>query len=93
MCIKLLNLPFNKLCLAIEIHLNLTFMLIIVCFVSFDALLPSQQQWSCQEVASMLWDFYPTLGCHDTQNVLHKYNHPTKPVRHMLIMIRKTNLI
>ena len=24
---------------------------------------------------------YPTLGFHDTQNVLHKYNHPTKPIR------------
>ena len=28
-----------------------------------------------------LWDFYPTLGCHDTQNVLYKYNHPSKPIR------------
>ena len=27
----------------------------------------------------ILWDFYPT--CHDTQNVLHKYNHPSKPIR------------
>ena len=24
-------------------------------------------------------DFYPTLGCLDTQNVLHKYHHPSKP--------------
>ena len=25
---------------------------------------------------------YPTLGCHDTQNVLrHKYNRQTKPIR------------
>ena len=23
----------------------------------------------------------PTLGCYDTQNALHKYNHPTKPIR------------
>ena len=30
---------------------------------------------------SILWDVYPTLGCHDTQNVLHKCNHPTKPIR------------
>ena len=22
------------------------------------------------DVASTLWDFYPTLGCHDTQNAL-----------------------
>ena len=22
------------------------------------------------DVASVLWDFFPTLGCHDTQNVL-----------------------
>ena len=46
-------------------------------FVCINALRPSQQQWSCQDVASILWDF----GCHDTQNVLHKYNHPTKPIR------------
>ena len=36
---------------------------------------------SCQDVASILWGFYPTLGCHDTQNALHKYNHPTEPIR------------
>ena len=35
---------------------------------------------SCRDVASILWDFYPTLGCHGTQNVLHKCNHPTKPI-------------
>ena len=30
-----------------------------------------------------LWDFYPTLGCHGTQNMLRKYmyNHPTKSIR------------
>ena len=50
-------------------------------FLLVGALHPSQQQWSCRDVASILWDFYPTLGCHDTQNVLHKYNHPTKPIR------------
>ena len=26
-----------------------------------DALRPSQQQWSCWDVASILWDFYPTF--------------------------------
>ena len=31
------------------------------------------------DVTSILWDFYPTLGCHDTQNVLHKDKYPTKP--------------
>ena len=31
--------------------------------------------------AGTLPPFYGTLpGCHDTQNVLHKYNHPTKPI-------------
>ena len=50
-------------------------------FVLIDTLRPSQQLWSCRDVASILWDFYPTLGCHDTQNALHKYNHPTKPIR------------
>ena len=25
--------------------------------------------------------FYGTLGYNDTQNLLHKYNHPTKPIR------------
>ena len=33
------------------------------------------------DTASILWDFYTTLGCHDTQNVLHKNNHPFKPIR------------
>ena len=42
---------------------------------------PNQQQWSCRDVASILWDFYPKLGCHDTQNVLQKYNHPNKSIR------------
>ena len=42
-------------------------------FVWIDVLRPSQPHWSFHEVASVLWDFYPTLGCHDTQNVLHKY--------------------
>ena len=32
-------------------------------------------------LASILWDFYPTLGCHDFQNVLRKYNLPTKPIK------------
>ena len=31
---------------------------------------------------------YPILGCHDTQNVLHKYNHLTKPIR-IVCMNRK----
>ena len=31
------------------------------------------------DIASILWDFFATLGCHDTQNVHHKYNHPRKP--------------
>ena len=30
---------------------------------------------------SILWDLYPKLGCHGTQNVLRKYNHPTKQIR------------
>ena len=46
-----------------------------------DALGPSQEQWSCRDVASILWDFYPTLECHDTQNVLHINNLLTKPIR------------
>ena len=29
-----------------------------------DALRHSQQLWSCREVASVLWDFQPTLGWH-----------------------------
>ena len=49
--------------------------------ISFGALRSSQQQWSFRDVASILWDFYPTLGCQDTQNALRKYNHPTKPIR------------
>ena len=36
-------------------------------FVLIDALHSSQQQWSCRDVASILWDFYPTLGCHDIE--------------------------
>ena len=36
-------------------------------FVWIDALRPIQQLWSCQD---FLWDVYPTLGCHDTQNML-----------------------
>ena len=24
----------------------------------------------CWDLASILWEFYPTLGCHDIQNVL-----------------------
>ena len=32
-------------------------------------------------MASNLWDLDLTLGYHDTQNVLHKYNHPAKPIR------------
>ena len=52
-------------------------------FLLIDALCSSQQQWSCQDVASILWDFYPALECHDTQNVLHEYNHPIKPLRRM----------
>ena len=35
-----------------------------------DVLRPSQQQWSYRDVASIFWDFNPTLGCHDTQNVI-----------------------
>ena len=26
--------------------------------------------WSCRNVTAILWDFYPKLGCHDTQKVL-----------------------
>ena len=28
-----------------------------------------------------LFGCYPTLVCHDTQNVLHRYNQPSKPIR------------
>ena len=42
-------------------------------FVLIDALRPSQQLWSCRNVASILWECYPTLGCHV------KNNHPSKP--------------
>ena len=35
-------------------------------FVKIDVVLPSQQQWPCRDVASILLDFCQTLGCHDT---------------------------
>ena len=54
---------------------------VYVCLFVIDALRHSQLQRSCRDVTSILWDFYPKLGCHDTQNVLHKYIHPTKPIR------------
>ena len=56
-------------------------LIINVSLFEIDALRPSQQQWSCRDVASILWDMYPPLGCHDTQNALLKYNHPTKRIR------------
>ena len=49
-----------------------------ICFVCFC---PSQQLWSCWDIASILWDFYPTLGCHDSQYVLLKYSHVSKQLR------------
>ena len=62
------------------ISLNLFYSIFSVHMVS--QLMPhSQQQWSCRDVHSILWDFYSTLGCHDTQNVLHKYNHPSDPTK------------
>ena len=67
--------PYTKFILAIK-TLSVDFF-----FKLINALRPSQQQWSSRDVASILWDLYPTLGCHDTQNALHKYNHPTKPIR------------
>ena len=38
-------------------------------FACIDALRPSQQQWSCQDIASILWDFYQTLGCNDHTDI------------------------
>ena len=35
--------------------------LFVELLVRIDALRPSQQQWSCRDVASILLDFYPTL--------------------------------
>ena len=45
----------------------MTSIVLFCLFVLINALCPSQQQWSCRDIASILWDFYPTLGCHDTQ--------------------------
>ena len=42
-------------------------------------------------VALMSWDFYPILGCHDTQNVLHKYNNPSKPKLLLLLCMDGLN--
>ena len=65
----------------------------ICLFVCIDALRPSQQQWSCRDVAAILWDFYQTLGCHDTQNMLHEYNYPINPMVVRLSLMRKTIII
>ena len=43
---------------------------------------PVNSNGHVRDVASILVvDFYPTLGWHGTQNVLHIYNYPTKPIR------------
>ena len=42
-------------------------------------------------VALMSWDFYPILGCHDTKNVLHKYNNPSKPKLLLLLCMDGLN--
>ena len=39
-----------------------------------------------------LWDFYPKLGCHDTQNGLHKYNHTAKPIKLMAGLTKKVQV-
>ena len=66
---------------AISVYQNQAKALYVHLFVWSDALRPSQHQWSCRDDAPLLWDIYPILGWHDTQNRLHKYNHPTKPIR------------
>ena len=53
---------------------------LIYCKISlFVALHPSQQLWSCRGVASISWDFYLTLGCHDMTNCARKYIRKTYP--------------
>ena len=50
-------------------------------FVCLELMLrPSQQLWSCRDVVSILWDFYPKLGRHEFKKKCSKYNHPTKPI-------------
>ena len=61
--------------------------------IGIGALRPSQQQWSCRDVASILWDFYSTSRCHDTQNVLHKYNHPTESIRLIIDGLTKPHFL
>ena len=43
---------------------------LLILFVWFIVLRPNQQLWSRWHIASILWDFYPTFGCHDLRNVL-----------------------
>ena len=38
-------------------------------FVCFVALRPSQPILQCRDITSILYDFYPTLGCYDIRNI------------------------
>ena len=57
------------------------------CLINFELMLYVSVNSKCH--VGMLPLFYvtftQTLGCHDTQNVLHKCNHPTKPIRLFLV--------
>ena len=57
---------YNVLSLLVEYNL-------LCLFVWIDALCPNQQQWSCQDAASILWDVM-------ISNKYLKYNHPSKPI-------------
>ena len=35
---------------------------------SLDTIRSSQQLWSCRDDASVLWNFYPKLGCYDIKS-------------------------
>ena len=55
---------------------------LFVCLFKLMPYVPVNSNGHVRDVASILVvDFYPTLGWHSTQNVLHIYNYPTKPIR------------
>ena len=60
--------------------LSLNLCLFVYLFVWLDALRSSQRNSNVHVGAlpTFYWILYPVLGCHYTQNVLHKYNHPRK---------------
>ena len=49
------------------------FVCLFVCLFELILYVPVNSNGHVGTLTSILWDFYPTLGCHDTQNVLHKY--------------------